>query len=161
MSFGPQTKTPGSAELEFAATARVRCTRVLTEKASTKAGALKTGYRIKTTTNKCRGFPPHRVTEWVLDFEHGPSPELTMWAILLEAQLLHRTGVGVYTLRNDTSQVSVTKANWISTLKENPEFRAAVESAYLEVNRVGGVLPYLDTNKKSIEDFAPDDGEDE
>lgn len=137
VAFGQQTNTPGGMELKFAASQRVRCVVVKRLKGTTE-GALATGYLVKTITSKCRNFPPHRSAEWVLDFEHGPSPELTMWFVLLDAGVLVRTK-GSYTVKGVEGTFS--KKGWLDFLAE-PVTREAVTTIYLDIVSQGGAKAF-------------------
>jgi len=78
-SFVPSFHTVGASALKFACTLRVQ----------TSAWAIpikvrpKTGLLITVETKKNKVFPPFQRTSWVLDFQRGPSVELTAWELLL------------------------------------------------------------------------------
>ena len=81
---GPPKTTPGGDAVKYAASLRVRCQRIETLKDGNRAA----GYRIKTSTRKNKCAPPHQSSEWILDFTHGPSPELTVLDGLIKAKVI-------------------------------------------------------------------------
>lgn len=137
---GPQKTTPGGAELKYACSARVRCQRVSTLKESGNTG-LAIGYLIKTTTTKCRNFPPHRNAVWVLDFQDMRWSDLTMRHALIDAKKMRSIGGGYYSC-SWAPGTKVRKADWFASL-ENVEFRKGAQEAYFEVIDAGGAKNLL------------------
>lgn len=116
--------TPGGKAVRYAASMRVRVTRVATlPKGSEK---VKTHYLIRALTKKCRLFPPHRKFTWVLDFKHGPSPELTLFQNLIDARVI-KTTKGMYLAK--WSKKNFKKSAWLG-LMEDEGFRTHAEAAY-------------------------------
>ncbi len=125
-SFLKQTETPGGRAVKFAASQRVDC-RVIKRRKDAGEDNDPTGYTIKTSTVKSRLFPPHRKVEWVLDFTHGPSPEMTMWHFFMEDRIIKVSGGGYYTL--PWSELKIKKREWMD-LMQNDEMRTAAEQAF-------------------------------
>ena len=126
-SMYQEAVTPGGRAVKFAASMRVRVTRVSTLSRTVKDEKIATGYLIRAATRKCRLFPPHRKTTWVLDFKHGPSPELTLLQNLIDARILKVSGGGMY--KAPWSKKPVKKARWIERM-EDEGFRSRAEDAY-------------------------------
>lgn len=119
--------TPGGRAVKFAASMRVRVTRVSTLSRTVKEQKIATGYLIRATTKKCRLFPPHRKTTWVLDFKYGPSPELTLLHNLIDARVLKMGGGGQYTA--PWTDEKFTKSDWMDRM-EGRVFRNQAVKAY-------------------------------
>jgi hypothetical protein len=141
---GPKKTTPGGAELKYACSARVRCQRVSTLKASGTTGVA-TGYLIKTSTTKCRNFPPHRHATWVLDFEDMRWPDLTMRHVLMDARKMRSTGGGYYAC-TWSKGTKIKKSDWFKEL-EDPAFRAGAKSTYLTILDAGGAKSFLENEE--------------
>ena len=80
----PKT-TPGGSGLKYWSSLRLR-----TSKGGIpfKDGDATTGFLLKIETRKCKLNPPRRQIPWVLDFQYGPSTELTLFQTLLEARVI-------------------------------------------------------------------------
>ena len=138
---GPAKTTPGGAELKYAVSARVRCARVSTLKSAGTTGVA-TGYLIKTSTTKCRNFPPHRNATWVLDFEDMRWPDLTMRHVLMDARKMRSTGGGYYSC-SWAPGTKIKKADWFDALADE-EFRQGAQATYLEILDAGGAKSFLE-----------------
>lgn len=135
--IGPQTTTPGGRAVKFAASIRVG----IKYTKNIKVGDMVTGYNVFVSTIKNRLFPPHRKTNWVLDFDLGPSPELTMFHYLLDCvpPRIKSAGEGFYKGKWSDTKFK-RREGFIEALKD-PEFRkgaraalrAAVEKDHLNV----------------------------
>jgi recombination protein RecA len=136
--IGPQTTTPGGRAVKFAASIRVGIKYTKNIKAGDNTV---TGYEVWVSTVKNRLFPPHRKTMWVLDFEYGPSPELTLFHYLKDCSSpkIKSAGKGLYKCK--WSETTFKKrGGFIEALKDR-EFRkgaqaamrAAVEKDHLKV----------------------------
>jgi RecA/RadA recombinase len=139
---GPKKKTVGGAELKYACSARVRCARVSTLKSSGNSGVA-TGYLIKTTTNKCRNFPPHKNTTWVLDFEDMRWSDLTMRHALIDAKKMRSVGGGFYSC-SWAKGTKVKKADWFEAITDL-EFYEGAKEVYLEIVGAGGAKKFLES----------------
>lgn len=123
-TFIPEITTPGGREIKFAASLRIRCT--IRERL--KRGDVATGYLIQCNTYKCRLVPPHQKANWVLDFTHGPSPELTMFQALLDGKYIKSSGGGFYI--GTWSKKQFTRESWLQRLADDAEFAAAADMEY-------------------------------
>ena len=150
---GPQTDTTGGRAVKFAASQRVSNRVVKRLKPSAKKGTEPSGYLVSTITDKCRVAPPHRKTEWVLDFTVGPSPELTALHLLLEAGILKK-GKGPGRLKAPWTEDQFRKSAWLVELQDLGFRKGARESLQLVID-AGGARKYLEGNKD------PDDTEDD
>ena len=114
--FQPKT-TPGGAQLKFAASLRVGMWRSNIKYAV--AGRDKeevVGYKSFVKTNKCRLAPPHRSSYFVLDFLHGPSPEMTMFHHLIDGRKIKVSGGGTYT--GAWSKKKFKRRDWLKMLRD-------------------------------------------
>ena len=152
---GPQTDTTGGRAVKFAASQRVANKVVKRLKASAKAGSEPTGYLVKTITDKCRLAPPHRSTEWVLDFTVGPSPDLTMRHLLTEAGVLKK-GKGPGRLKAPWSEDPFRKAAWLQELRD-VSFRRGARAAFQGVIDAGGARKYAESNRVRDDSEEEDD----
>lgn len=152
---GPQTDTTGGRAVKFAASQRVANKVVKRLKASAKAGSEPTGYLVKTVTDKCRLAPPHRSTEWVLDFTVGPSPDLTMRHILMEAGVLKK-GKGPGRLKAPWSDDPFRKAAWLQELRD-VSFRRGARAAFQDVIDAGGARRYVESTRVHDDSEEEDD----
>jgi recombination protein RecA len=87
--------TYGGKALRYAASQRVRISRLKTLTRKIKGQTVATGYLVKAQTKKNRCAPPHRTAYWVLDFKVGPSVELTLLEMLLYFKMARRTKQGI------------------------------------------------------------------
>ena len=149
--FGENVQTFGGRAVKFAATQRVRVTRVMQIKANANSGAPSTGYLVKAKTDKNRCAPPHQSAVWVLDFKYGPSPDLTMRQVLMDANMIVASGTRInrrtaYCLKLAgvpvKERAKFTKGQWL-TMLEDAAFREQATTLYLEVVRAGGSLAVL------------------
>ena len=163
--FGENVQTFGGRAVKFAATQRVRVTRVMTLKANANQGAPSTGYLVRSKTDKNRCAPPHQSAVWVLDFKYGPSPDLTMRQVLKDANMIVASGEKInrrtaYCLKLAgvpvKERTKFTKGQWLTVVADDPEFRRLATELYLEVVRAGGSLAVL----KAAEAEEVDDPED-
>lgn len=130
-SFFKEFVTPGGKAVRYAASIRVRTTRVST----LKQGDVRTGYLIRATTRKCRLAPPHQKANWVLDFRYGPSPELTMFQVLLDAKKIKSAGGGNYGIVGHKTKFKK-GASFLQALADDPVFRQHVETQFYVVAQV-------------------------
>ncbi len=124
--IGPQTTTPGGRAVKFAASIRLGIKYTKNIKAGDNTV---TGYEVWVSTVKNRLFPPHRKTMWVLDFEYGPSPELTTFHYLKDCSppKIKSAGKGLYT--GKWSEMTFKKrGGFIEALKDR-EFRKGASAA--------------------------------
>lgn len=138
---GPQTDTTGGRAVKFAASQRVACRVVGRLPAKRVKGIAPTGYKISTITDKCRLAPPHRRTEWILDFTHGPSTELTVQHLLNEAGLI-KQAKGPGRILVPWSDGAFKRGDWLDRMAD-PGFRAGANAALKVVSAAGGVEKYL------------------
>lgn len=146
---GPQTETTGGRAIKFAASQRVANRVAKRIKPSTVKGTEPSGYLISTITDKCRLAPPHRKTEWVLDFTVGPSPELTMQHILTELGIIRR-GKGPGRLRAPWTDRQFKRLDWLDEICD-PNFRKGARKALQEVIDMGGMQKYRNASR-SLDD---------
>lgn len=134
--FGPVKETSGGSGPKYASSQRVRCARVKTlKRKGTKGRAM--GYQIKSITKKNRLTAPEQQMEWVIDFTHGPSPELAIRQTLLDAGVVRSSGGGSYKMKG--WKQSFRKKDWMDLMLDS-EARAIAEEHYLMVVRAGGAL---------------------
>jgi recombination protein RecA len=152
---GPQTDTTGGRAVKFAASQRV-ANRVIGRLPAKRAkGIAPTGYKVSTITDKCRLAPPHRRTEWVLDFKHGPSPELTLQHLLTEAGVIKKAkGPGLILV--PWSEGSFKRGDWLERMAD-PGFRSGANAALKVVSTAGGVETYLLDKKGTPLDLEDED----
>lgn len=149
--MGTPKGTYGGAAVKYSASQRVRCTRASTIKPSGNSGPA-IGYLIKTKVDKNRCAPPHQAAVWVLDFRYGPSPDLTMRQVLMDAARIKSNGkVGRksgYSLAWGEGpmkdRLKFTKGQWLTLLDADKAFRKDVTREYLEVVRAGGSKAVLE-----------------
>ena len=139
-----EATTPGGRAVRYAASMRVRVTRVATMPKG--SDQVKTHYLIRALTKKCRLFPPHRKFTWVLDFKHGPSPELTLFQNLLDERVIKSSGSGTYLAK--WSKKKFKKSQWLERM-EDEGFRTHAEDAYKAILH------------KELEDDPDEDAEDD
>jgi len=148
---GPELQTTGGKAAKYAFSLRVRCVRVSTVKKGGTSGPA-CGYLILTTTKKNKCAPPHQKATWYLDFKHGPSPILTVWHVLKDANRIRSTGGGKYTGSWAGGRKFEKGDAWIALWEEDPEFREAAQGAYLEVVKAGGARALLEMEEGDDEE---------
>ena len=133
------TRTPGGEALRFAASIRVStwCMKKIFPRV--EKGIPPSGYVIRVKTLKCRGAPPHQWTEFVLDFQDGPSPDLTMRHVLMQTKRIKSCGGGRY--KGTWSDLKFQKKDWRECL-EDSDFRRGANEAYGWVVAMGGLQGY-------------------
>lgn len=141
---GPQKDTTGGGGPRYAASQRLSCVRVARLPQKREAGVPPSGYLIKTETDKCRLAPPHRKTEWVLDFVHGPSHPLTVRHLLTEAGVLRARGAGKSV--GPWVEEPFRRDDWL-TLWKRSSFRKGAVQALQAVIAGGGAGEYKRANK--------------
>lgn len=155
---GPQTDTTGGRAVKYAASQRVANKVVKRLKHSTEPGSEPYAYLVKTVTDKSRLSPPHRSTEWVLDFTYGPSEEQTMLHLLSEANLVRSAGPGQLRGPWLPKGVKFRKRRWMEFLEDHPEHLEAARSALGDVIEAGGLREYLKGRRKADpEDEDPEE----
>jgi RecA/RadA recombinase len=122
-AFMQEKKTAGGLAIGYAASLRVRCTRVQT----LKKGNTATGFKIKVHTKKNRLAPPLQKAEFVLDFKRGPDPALSALTNLLLTRHV-RTKGDAYV--SDWCPDPLSRDEWIARYESDSSFRAAVKEAY-------------------------------
>jgi recombination protein RecA len=143
--------TPGGKAIRYATSMRVRVCNVSTGK---DAAGLSTHYLVRSTTKKCRLFPPHRKMTWVLDFKHGPSPELTLFQGLIDERVIKSAG-NVYKV--PWSKTNIQRSAWIG-LMQDPAWKANAEAAYLNALKDANAGKMVEPTPSDVE--PPDDEED-
>lgn len=118
--------TPGGRAAKYAASLRVRCTRIQT----LKQGDLSTGYVLQCQTQKSKLTPPHRKATWILDFNYGPSRELSTFKTLLDGKVL-KSGGGLYKAPWMPSAVS--RYEFIGLMRDNPELWETAQAVSREI----------------------------
>ena len=127
-SFFQEKTTPGGAQLKYAASLRLTMWRK-NIKYSVGDQEEVVGYKSYVRTNKCRLAPPHRKAYFVLDFIHGPNPEMTMFHYLMDARRIKAGGSGTYV--STWSKKKFKRRDWLQMLSD-PKFRAGAVAAYEE-----------------------------
>lgn len=140
-----EATTPGGRAVRYAASMRVRVTRVATMPKG--KDQVKTHYLIRALTKKCRLFPPHRKMTWVLDFKHGPSPDLTLFLSLLDERVIKTSG-GLYQV--PWSKKKFKKSKWLERM-EDEGFRARAEDTHK-------AIIHKELEKEPDEDAEDDEG---
>lgn len=135
-SFFKEMETPGGKGVRYAASQRIRCTRVSTLKESRGGQPRAVGYLTQIVTRKCRLTPPHQKTTFVLDFMQGPSPELTMRQLMLDAKVMQtvKTPKGtMLRVKVDGDAYDIPRSQWLRHIQTDANYRALVEKAYQPV----------------------------
>ncbi len=148
-AYGPEKKTSGGDAPKYAASQRVRFAKVKTLKRQGKVSRA-TGYLIKAITKKNRITAPEQHCEWVIDFERGPSPELSTLQNLLDAGVVSSAGAGKFRMRGWKGD-KFYKREWIDRFKD-PDFRAHALDLSLAVVRGGGALAARNASSSDDED---------
>jgi recombination protein RecA len=155
---GPDKDTTGGRAAKFYASQRVSCTRIKRLKPSTEPGTPPSGYLIKCETEKCRLAPPHRRSEWVLDFKEGPSASLTTRHLLQEAKILRPKQGKMKAPWLDGDEVFRLR-QW-PELWQGKDFRRGAKKALAALVTAGGVHEYLSTKSKKDEEDDEDEDAD-
>jgi recombination protein RecA len=144
--FGDNKQTTGGAAIRYAASLRVRCAKVETLK--WLPGQRVSGYRIATITKKNRLAPPHQKSEWVLDFQAGPSPDLTLLDHLTSGKVVKSAGEGEYVV--PWRKIAFSRGQWLG-LMADPDFAALARMAHAGViaKRASSVKPEDDASEES------------
>ena len=153
---GPDKDTTGGRAAKFYSSQRLVCKRVKRLKPSAEPGTPPSGYLIMCETEKCRLAPPHRKTEWVLDFKAGPSECLTTRHLLLESGAIRTRGSGKAMVPWQPKDDLIRLRQW-PALWEGSDFRRSARSALREVVEVGGVFAYIQARKKPEDEDADED----
>lgn len=154
---GPDKDTTGGRAAKFYSSQRLSCTRIKRIKPSSDAGVPPSGYLILCETQKCRLAPPHRKTEWVLDFVEGPSASLTTQHLLLQAGLVRTRGSGRARVPWQPKDQLVKLRAWAKLWHEDPKFRREAGKALEEIVTAGGTFAYLQARKKVDPDAEGDE----
>lgn len=152
---GPQYESTGGHGPRFAASQRVTCTRVMRLKDSTEAGVPPSGYLVKVETEKCRLAPPHRRSEFVLNFTHGPSAALTTLHLLVSAGVIKTRPKGQLGTKwwPDTFR----RRDWLE-LWGRKDFRRGALGALSEVGVAGGAVEFKRAHSKGEDDDETEEG---
>lgn len=128
IGFGKKTETVGGYAVRYAASIRIN----VAYRKAIKSGDVTTGYESHLRTDKNRLYPPHREASFVIDFEHGPSPELSMFDYLMDAKKIKKDGnSGGY--KADWSKVGFAdRDGWLKAMCV-PGFRAHALQAMQDV----------------------------
>lgn len=143
---GPDKDTTGGRAAKFYASQRLACHRVKRIKPNQDAGTPPSGYLIVSVTEKCRLAPPHRKTEWVLDFKDGPSTAATTLHLLREAKLVRPKGSGQATAPWLPKGETFRLRKWPELWREKG-FRNGARKALRGLVEAGGVAEYLYARK--------------
>jgi recombination protein RecA len=127
VGFGKKTESVGGFAVRYAATIRIN----IPYRKQIKSGEVKIGYLPCVRTEKNKIFPPHREATFVLDFEYGPSPELSAFDYLLAAKRIKKDGDGGY--KGDWSARTFDKREGWMKVMCIPDFRAKAMQAMQEV----------------------------
>lgn len=146
--FQQQSDTTGGNAVKYAASIRARCSRVATLKQTVGGSERATGYAIRVLTRKNKLHPPHQRSSYVLDFTHGPSPELTILDALIHAKVVKSAGGGYY------------KGPWTEDKFRKAEWLALMEGSYFRKGATDALLGNLGDSEASAED-VDDAGESE
>ena len=139
----PETRPAGNA-IDFLTTALVRVKRVGRLPAKVKP---KTGYRVTATCEKNRLAPPHRPGYFVIDFNLGPSPELSLFESLVGHKQITHNNAGKYKapgIVGEGKGKTFTRAEWVKLLREDPDIRNSAEQAIRDImnaEETGTVVP--------------------
>lgn len=148
--FGPVKETSGGKGPKYAASQRLRCAKVKT----LSQGKRKIGYQIKSITKKNRLAPPEQSMEWVIDFKHGPSPDLSTLQVLLDAGKVKKVK-GKMMFPPFGKAVVFKRSEWLG-LMQDPAKKGKAEEIYLAVVRAGGALAFRDPTSGADEVSSED-----
>lgn len=157
---GPDKDTTGGRAAKFYSSQRLSCVRIKRLKPSSDAGVPPSGYLILCETQKCRLAPPHRKTEWVLDFAEGPSAALTTQHLLLQAGVVRTRGSGKARVPWQPKDQLVKLRAWSRLWHDDLVFRREARKYLDEVIAAGGAFAYVEARKK-VDPEAGDEGEDD
>lgn len=156
---GPDKDTTGGRAPKFYASQRLECVRIKRIKPRQDPGTPPSGYLIASITAKCRLAPPHRKTEWVLDFKEGPSAPASTLHLLREAKMVRPRGSGKATAPWLPKGEVFRLRSWGDLWRSEPEFRRGARRALAELVAAGGVFEFLASRKgKDTEDEDESDG---
>lgn len=148
---GPEKETTGGRAVKFYASQRVACIRIKRLKPNLDKGTPPSGYLIVSRTEKCRLAPPHRETEWILDFKDGPSAPRTTLHLLREAKIVRPRGSGQasapWLKKGETFRLRAWAERW-----KELEFRKGAKTALARLVAAGGVAEYLAARKRTEDD---------
>jgi recombination protein RecA len=139
---GPEYQTTGGKAKLYTFSLRARVARVMTVKTEGTSGA-SIGYLIAVSTKKNKSAPPHQQARFYLDFKHGPSPLLTVYHVLKDANRIRSVGAGKYTGSWAGGRKFGKGDEWLAALAEDPELLRLATESYLEVVRAGGAKAAL------------------
>lgn len=152
--MNPELQTVGGKATKYTFSLRVRCMRVSTVRRDGTSGPA-LGYLIRVVTRKNKCAPPHQEATWYLDFKHGPSPDLTMYHVLKDANRIRWDGSSRAYVGPWSCGVTFGKGDkWLAALARSEmecqlpngipgTLREAAEAAYLEVVKAGGAKALL------------------
>lgn len=140
--MGPELQTTGGKAKLYTFSLRARVARVTTLKTEGTSGTA-TGYLVAVSTKKNKSAPPHQTARFVLDFKHGPSPLLTIYQVLKDANKIRSIGAGKYTGTWAHGKKFGKGDEWLDALRDDPELARLATDAYLEVVRAGGARAAL------------------
>lgn len=155
---GPDKDTTGGRAAKFYASQRLACIRIKRIKPNQEPGTPPSGYLIASVTEKCRLAPPHRKTEWILDFKEGPSGVLTTLHLLREAKLVRPRGSGKATAPWLPKGEVFRLRSWSELWKEGA-FRKGAKKALAGLVTAGGVAEYLGSRKGDADDEAEEEAD--
>lgn len=148
---GPSYNTTGGKRAKYTFSLRARVARVSTIKTHGTSGTA-CGYLIAVTTKKNKTAPPHQQARFYLDFKHGPSPLLTMWHVLKDANRIRSAGGGKYTGPWADGEKFGKADAFLAFLEEHPELAEAARESYLEIVRAGGAKALLQIESGEVEE---------
>jgi recombination protein RecA len=125
--FGKKTESVGGRAVRFASTIRIN----LAYKKQIKVGKRVIGYQSFPRTHKNKIFPPHRETSFIIDFEYGPSPQLSMLDFLIKAKKVKASGTGGF-VGTWSKKKFDKREGWFNALT-NPSFREGAEKTFKDV----------------------------
>lgn len=140
--MGPEMQTTGGKAKLYTFSLRARVARATTLKTEGTSGA-STGYLVAVTTKKNKSAPPHQQAKFVLDFKHGPSPHLTIYQVLKDANRIRSVGAGMYTGSWAEGRKFGKGDAWLQALASDPELLRLATASYLDVVRAGGARAAL------------------
>lgn len=157
MSKGSRFKelvTPGGRAAKFYCSLRLR----VTVRERITRGETVTGYLVKVQTAKCRLTPPHQTSYFVLDFKHGPSPELTALYLLKKtSKMRKKPKTQSYTLPGGGT-FSGNDDDWVQRMREDKEFATKINAALDTIGPLGDVSKIA--KAKGADDDDDDDDDD-
>jgi recombination protein RecA len=136
--FGPVMETVGGVAIRYASSIRVNCKYTKQRSHQVKGEKVVTGLDVHTTTAKNRLAPPYQQTAWVIDFERGQSPEITMFDQLVQAKAIKVCGGGYYSA--SWSETKFRKNEFVDSMKDKT-FRKGAETTLKGV--LDGTLTFV------------------